>query len=109
MATGRLTELRHDLGRENTRGESSPENGRELFVQTANAHLVEVPVRVDDRLYGSFAETCGPHIHVLSPQVYAHGVYKHCNRGCSELAWIKQVKPFAFSPLIPKLRVFTYM
>ena len=59
MATGRLTELRHDLGRENTRGESSPENGRELFVQTANAHLVEVPVRVDYRLDGSFAGTRG--------------------------------------------------
>ena len=43
-------QLLHDLGREDARGEGSPEDGVELVVQAADAHLGEVPVRVYDGL-----------------------------------------------------------
>ena len=41
-------ELVHDLGRENSGGERSSEDGVELGVQSPDAHLGEVPVGVDD-------------------------------------------------------------
>ena len=40
-------ELLDDLGRENTRGEGASKDRVELFVETADAHFGEVPVRVD--------------------------------------------------------------
>ena len=43
------TELLDDLRREDARGERASEDGRELGVQAADAELLEVPVRVDDR------------------------------------------------------------
>lgn len=47
---GSLTHLFHDVRREDTRGEGSAEDVRELLVQTTNAHALKVPVRVDDGL-----------------------------------------------------------
>ena len=44
------SQLLHDLRREHPGREGSPEDGVELFVETADAHLAEVPVRVDDGL-----------------------------------------------------------
>ena len=43
-------ELLHDLGREDPRREGAPEDGVELGVEAADAHLAEVPVRIDDGL-----------------------------------------------------------
>lgn len=43
-----VTELLHDFGREDARGERAPEHGGKLGVETADAELLEVPVRVDD-------------------------------------------------------------
>ena len=43
-------ELLHDLRREHSWRKSSPEDGVELVIEAADAHLAEVPVRVDDGL-----------------------------------------------------------
>ncbi len=42
------TELLRDFRWEHSRGECSPKDGRELLVQTTDAHLREIPVGVDD-------------------------------------------------------------
>ena len=43
-----LTELFNDFRREDAGGECSAEYGVELLVEAADAHLVEVPVRIDE-------------------------------------------------------------
>ena len=43
-------ELLHDFRREHSRRKSSPKDCIELLIQTTDAHLAEVPVRIDNRL-----------------------------------------------------------
>ena len=42
------TQLLNDLRRKDSGGKSSPKNGIELVIQTANAHLGKIPIRIDD-------------------------------------------------------------
>ena len=49
------TQLFDDFRWENTGSERSPENGVELRVQTTDAHLVKVPVGIDNGLVHGFA------------------------------------------------------
>ena len=43
-----LTELLDDFRREDAGGECPAEDSVELLVEAADAHLVEVPVRIDE-------------------------------------------------------------
>lgn len=45
-----LTHLLHDVWREDSRSEGPAENVGEFLVQASDAHLLEVPLWVDDRL-----------------------------------------------------------
>ena len=44
------SQLLHDFRRKHSGGEGSSEDRVELLIQTTDAHLGEVPVRIDDRL-----------------------------------------------------------
>ena len=54
LLNGRPTELLDDFGRENTRSESSTEYGVKLVVQASHAHVLKVPVRVNDGMMNRF-------------------------------------------------------
>lgn len=45
-----LTQLFNNFWREHARGESSAEDCVEFVVQTTDAHLAEIPVRIDNGL-----------------------------------------------------------
>ena len=49
------SQLLHDFRRKHSGGEGSSEDRVELLIQTADAHLGEVPVRIDDRLTDDLA------------------------------------------------------
>lgn len=57
-----LTHLLHDVGGEDAGGEGAAEDVGELLVQAADAHLLKVPVGVDDGLPGllGLGLTCQP-------------------------------------------------
>ena len=44
------SQLIDEFWREDSGGEGAPEDGVEFSVETADSHLVEVPVRIDDGL-----------------------------------------------------------
>ena len=50
MSVKKLTHLFHNVRREDSGGEGTAEDVGELLVQTTDAHLLKVPVRVDDTL-----------------------------------------------------------
>lgn len=47
-----FTHLFNDVWRKDSGSKGSPENVRELLVQTSDSHLLKVPVWVDDGLSG---------------------------------------------------------
>ena len=49
------SQLLHDFRRKHPGRKSSPEDGVELVIQAADAHLAEVPVGVDDGLSDDLA------------------------------------------------------